>query len=106
VGLMTLREHPLMTYRNLHSWPPAWTWIGGTDNEHPKGEVGILKELRPSQIEPVDRMFLYMEYEGASYIGCLLIDHHSFCRQISRLLQDCCGRPIREIGDIDLSHTL
>jgi hypothetical protein len=103
---MKLREHPLMTYRSLRSWPPAWTWVGGADNQHPKGEVGILKEVKVSQINPADRIFIYMEYKDASYIGCLLIDHHSFCHQIARLLQDCCGRPVREIADLDLSHTL
>ena len=95
-----------MTYRNLRSWPPVWTWVGGADKQHPTGEVGILKEIKASQIEPVDRIFLYIEYENASYIGCLLIDNHSFCRQIAKLLQDCCERPLCEIGDLDLYHTL
>jgi hypothetical protein len=26
---MLLRNHPLMRYRGIASWPPAWTWIGG-----------------------------------------------------------------------------
>jgi hypothetical protein len=103
---MKLREHPLMTYRGISSWPPVWTWVGGTDNQRPKGEVGILKEAKVSKIEPADRIFLYMEYEKASYIGCLLIDHVPFCGQIAELLQVCCERPVREIGDLDLSHTL
>jgi hypothetical protein len=103
---MKLRRHPLMTYRGLSSWPPVWTWIGGTDNRRPKGEIGTLKQARVSQIEPADRIFLYIEYEKASYIGCLLIDHPPFCRQIAQLLQVFCERPVREIGDLDLSHTL
>jgi hypothetical protein len=103
---MKLREHPLMSYHGLQSWPPVWTWVGGSDNQHPRGEVGVLKEIKLSQINPADRIFLYMEYNTASYLGCLLIDHHSFCSQIARLLEDSCGRPIREIGDLDLSDTL
>ena len=94
-----------MTYRGIQSWPPVWTWIDGSDNHYPRGEVGILKDVKPSQIEPTDRIFLYMEYEGACYIGCLLIDNHSFCRQIARLLQDSYERPLCEIGAIDLAHT-
>ena len=35
----------------------------------------MLKEAKLSKIEPADRIFLYMEYEKASYVGCLLIDH-------------------------------
>jgi hypothetical protein len=95
-----------MTYHGLCSWPPVWTWVGGADNQRPKGEVGILKEARVSKIEPADRIFLYMDYEKASYIGCLLIDYSPFCRQIAELLQECCERPLREIGDLDLSYTL
>ena len=26
---MLLRDHPLMTYKGLRSWPPAWIWIYG-----------------------------------------------------------------------------
>jgi hypothetical protein len=36
---MLLRDHPLMSYRGLPSWPPAWTWIGGLDNKRPQGEM-------------------------------------------------------------------
>lgn len=102
---MRLREHPLMTYRGLRSWPPTWTWVGGSDNRYPTGEVGILKEVKPSRIEPADRIFLHIEYEGASYIGCLLIDDRPFCLQIAALLQRSCGRALNEVGEIDLSHT-
>ena len=56
-----------MSYRGLCSWPPVWTWVGGTDNQHLKGEVRVLKEIRVSQIEPMERIFLYTEYEAASY---------------------------------------
>ncbi|MGB7952226.1 MAG: hypothetical protein WCH75_31455 [Candidatus Binatia bacterium] len=103
---MKLREHPLITYRGLRSWPPVWTWVGGTDNSHPTGELGILKEVKPSKIEPADRMFLYMDHENGSYLGCLLVENSAFCSQVVTLLQSYSGRPIREIGDLDLSYML
>jgi hypothetical protein len=34
-----------MSYRNVPNWPPAWTWLGGGENKHPKGEVGTLKAV-------------------------------------------------------------
>ena len=40
----------------------------------------------PSHIEPADRCFLYIDHLGASYIGCLLIEHNIFCRQVVDLL--------------------
>jgi hypothetical protein len=104
---MVLRDHPLMTYDGHPRWPPAWIWVEGLDNNHHRqGEIGILRKLVPSNIEPADRCFLYIDYEGSSYIGCLLIEDYDFCSQIVKLLQDCLNRPIVEIGGVDLSYTL
>jgi hypothetical protein len=51
---MALRDHPLLTYRGVPSWPPTWTWTGGSDNKHPEGEIGIMKDVQPSHIEPTE----------------------------------------------------
>jgi hypothetical protein len=61
---------------------------------------GVLKEVKPSKIEPVDRLFLYIEYENAYYLGCLLLDHYAFCRQMTDLFQRCYDRPLPEIGEL------
>jgi hypothetical protein len=103
---MLLRDHPLLCYRGVRSWPPTWTWVGGFDNQRLRGEIGILKAVEKSNILPADRCFLYIEHEAAEYIGCLLCGDHVFCTQIVKLLQGCCNRPIAEIGSIDLAHTL
>lgn len=52
---MLLRNHPLISYSGAPSWPPAWTWTGGLDNKHVEGEIGILRDVLPSNIEPADR---------------------------------------------------
>jgi hypothetical protein len=44
---MLLRDHPLMSYRGVPRWPPAWLWRGGNETINPKGEVGILKDVIP-----------------------------------------------------------
>jgi len=62
---MLLRDHPLMTYNSTRTWPPPWLWSSGTDNIDPKGEVGILRDVIPSSVEPCDRCFLIMEHRGA-----------------------------------------
>ena len=105
---MLLRDHPLMQYHSVRNWPPAWTWTGGPENRkpEPRGEIGILKEVVPSKILPLKGCFLYNEYEGSEYIGCLLFDDSAFCNQIIKLLQGYCNRPIAEIGSLDVSHTL
>jgi len=103
---MLLRDHPLMSYRGTRNWPPVWTWTRGGENKYPKGEVGILKTVEPSKIQPGKRLFLKIDHEGSSYISCLFFDDAAFCIQIAKLLGDYCNRPIAEIGSIDLSHTL
>ena len=49
---------------------------------------------------------MIIEYEGAEYMGTLLIQDYSFCQHIYDLLLEYCGRSIQEIGDIDLTHML
>src|SRR5215510_3564865 len=103
---MLLRDHPLMSYKGMPSWPPAWTRIGGVENDHPRGEVGILEAILPSVIQPADRFFLYIVYEGSTYIGFIMIDDHAFCRQVTKRLQAFCNHPIAEIVSIDVTYTL
>jgi hypothetical protein len=38
-------------------------------------------------------------------MGTLIFDDLQFCRQIQTLLQEHGGQLIRDIGDIDLTHT-
>jgi len=103
---MLLRAHPLLSYHGLRSWPPAWVWTYGAENDYPRGEVGILREVVLSHVEPVDRCFLRMDYKGSSYMGCLLIEDSAFCSQIVTLLQGCCNRTIADIGSLDITHHL
>jgi hypothetical protein len=101
---MFLRDHPLISYRGIPSWPPAWTWIDGGEDKHPKGEIGILRTTLLSKIRPANRCTCSFSYEGSSYIGCLLFDDYVFCEQITKLLQRYCNRPLTEIGSIDLAY--
>jgi hypothetical protein len=103
---MLLRDHPLISYRAIPTWPPAWTWIDGQADKRARGEIGTLKAVTLTKLKPANCCYLYSEYEGSSYAGCLLFDDRAFCAQISKLLQSYCNRPITEIGSIDLAHTL
>jgi hypothetical protein len=100
---MLLRDHPRMRYRGVLNWPPIWAWTGGLEDMHPCGEVGILREVLPSNILP--GCFIHMDYKGSSYVGRLLFDDHAFCSQIVNLLKGCSNRRIAEIGSLDLSDT-
>jgi hypothetical protein len=103
---MLLRNHPLISRHGVPNWPPAWTWIDGEENKQPNGEIGILKAVLLSRIQPADRCFLLISHQGSDYIGCLLFDDPALCKEIVKLLQDYCNRPIAEIGSIELAYTL
>ena len=101
---MKLRDHPLMSCVAVRNWPPAWLWRGGSEDTRPNGEVGFLKEVILSDINPPTRCFLVMQHMGAEYIGCLSFGNSAFCREISRVLRDQRGNSIHEIGEIDISY--
>ena len=103
---MLLRDHPLMTFHAARSWPPVWLWSDGTETTYPKGDVGILKDVKPSYIEPYNRCFLIMEHRGVEYVGTLLLNDPAFCREIYGMLIQHRGKAIQAIGDIDLNNTL
>ena len=75
-------------------------------DKYPRGEVGILRRVEHSHVLSANKCFLFIDYEDASYIGCLLCSDHAFCSQIVRILQANLNRAIAQIGSIDLTHTL
>lgn len=101
---MKLRHHPLISHHGAHSWPPTWLWVGGKENKHPRGEVGILKRVTPSITGDRDRFFLYIEYENSTYMGCLLIENPEFCHQVFATLQEHCGCSMKDVGSLELNQ--
>jgi hypothetical protein len=101
---MLFRDHPLMKYRGVLSWPPVWMWVDDLGRKHALGEVGVLQRVLPADVEPADRCFLFIDYSGSTYVGCLLIDNPAFCDRLVELLQGCYNRRIAEIGSMDVSH--
>ena len=100
--IMELRKHPLMSYRGRPNLPPRWVWLGGKQNERPRGEVGVLKEVSRYPHLSADGLTLVMEYNGSAYMGLLLFDDFAFSRKIHDLLKNLRGRPISEIGSLDV----
>ena len=101
---MQLRNHPLMLYRGRRNWPPAWTWSGIGLNERPRGEVGSLHDIQIFKVD--NRIVLLMAHNDVPYIGCLRFDDAGSYRRIGAILRRQVGRPIKEIGDLDLSALL
>jgi hypothetical protein len=101
-----LKDHPLMLYHGVPNWPPVWV-KGSTQRDRHiiRGDVGILKYVH--FYGPIsNKCFLVIEHAGEHFVGTLMFDDLAFCRQIADILRDCIGHSIKEIGELDLSHTL
>ena len=97
---------PALVFKGAPSWPPAWHWLGDGINRHPKGEVGILRQVKVPSTTPFNRCFLVIEYKNALYMGCLITDDLAFGIAFGRFLRQHYGAPIDAIGSLDMSHTL
>jgi hypothetical protein len=95
-----------MTYNRVRNWPPAWVWRAGDNNEQIRGEIGVLRDVFLSTIEPSTRLFLIVEYESNEYVGCLMFSDGAFCGQIYQLLRDQQGKSMVEVGSLDVSQLL
>ena len=62
---------------------------GGDENAAARliGEIGTLKEVFLSKIEPRARIYLITEYRGQEYMGALLFMDATFCGRIAELLR-------------------
>jgi hypothetical protein len=100
---MQLREHTSMFYRGSRVWPPLW--VSAESANRPRGEVGVLKEVR-TYCGKSGETYLIIEHDGTQYAGCLLLDDEIFSEQLTSLLKTCCGMAVRDIGSLDLPRTL
>jgi len=96
-----------MNYRGLRNWPPIWTWRGGEGlDRRPRGEIGVLRDVFLSRVEPRSRLYLIIEHENEEYMGCLLFADATFCAQICELLNKHCGCRVAELGDLDVTELM
>ncbi len=95
-----------MSYHGVRNWPPVWTY---TANDHTiktvRGEVGTLAYVHSNALAS-SRCFIVIDYEGEMYVGSLLFDSQTFCKQVGDILKIHLKWSIKDIGDLDLSHTL
>ena len=87
---MRLREHPKI------QWPPSWSEQGESSF---RVEDGILRDV--DFIEP-SNLLLSNELDGKIYFAELNCSNTAFASRLHEKLQPILGRPIREVGNIDL----
>jgi hypothetical protein len=93
-----------MRIRDLQNWPPVWVRLGRTNATKPKtlrAEVGYLHDVRRYLDRP-GKLFLTMDHDATTYVGCLPFDDHSFCEKAFEYLRRCCGMEIENVGSSDM----
>ena len=94
-----------MSYHGIRNWPPVWTRTREEGVARVTGEVGILIFVHSNALMPT-KCFLVIDHGAETYVGTLIFDNQDFCNQVSGFLQNNLKRSIRDIGDLDLLHTL
>jgi hypothetical protein len=91
----------------MSAWPPVWSnpTRGGGAYATKRGEIGTLTNVSGNRVVP-DMCFLYIEHDGESYCGALILDNAAFCSHLIPFLQQQIGKSISEIGDLDVSELL
>jgi hypothetical protein len=102
---MKLRDHPLLRYRGIPSWPPVWTQKRADTVRTLRGEVGTLQYVH-ARPDLSSQCFLVIDYEGESYVGCLLMENNGAARTLARIFTSNLKRSIKDIGDLEVSETL
>ena len=98
-----LRNHPLLRDRGARSWPPTWFWTGGKKIAA-AGEVGILKDVKIHDALST-KCYLFVEHDGATFIGRLSVDSWDLCQEIVQFLRQHLGEPLRSIGALEVELT-
>jgi hypothetical protein len=95
-----------MRRRGVRNWPPIWTKARTEGNKTLTGEVGILRYVHYDNNSKSNKCFPVIEYELEYFVGTLIFDDVTFCRQIAELLREHVGCSIKEIGDLDSDFSL
>ena len=101
---LPLRDHPQLIIGRLLSWPPIWVHTRSLPYKTITGEIGVFTGTRVYELPT--RLFVQMEHEQQPYVGLLLVKDAVFSRQLHEFLKNYIGLSIKEVGDLDLSHTL
>jgi hypothetical protein len=101
---MELRNHPRML-SGRYSWPPTWANTNADKGNTLRGEIGVLTgAYKTGPLESI--CFLVMEHDCDTYIAALMLDNAAFVSHICALLNQNIGRPMSEIGSLEVSDFL
>jgi hypothetical protein len=96
-----LRDHPQINREGTANWPPLWR---RSDRHDLTGEVGVLANADSDRTGT--RCYLSINFDNERYTGTILFEDKKFCWYVAKTLKNRIGMPVKDIGDLELPHTL
>lgn len=78
---MELRNHPLLSYRELPSWPPVWVPVEtGEGKTTLHGEVGVLKHTLSNALSR--KCYMLIDHEMRCTSAVFFVPTYHFARRL------------------------
>ena len=90
-----------LKFAMVNAWPPSWRTLQGT--RFPLGEDGILVGAR---VRSRDSLTIRIAYDDREYEGLFIWGGPPSGSVLAALLNCAAGRPIREVGDLEIPALL
>ena len=100
---MQLRDHPLTSHNGIRSWPPTWVRRIDDPSKRPfeGDDVGTLTQISMHALGK-GKLSLRTKARANEYAAQVLFDDKNFCLLVYAALKNHVGKPVKDIGDIEL----
>jgi hypothetical protein len=99
---MRLREHTGLHRNGVQGWPSSWIKIAGPGERCITGEPGILNGVTLSRLDPPTACYVEVEIASSTFMATIVFAQPEFCLRAYEILRTNIGKPISEIGDMDV----
>ncbi len=82
-------------------WPPEWVWV----SEHQSGEEGVLEDVQLRHELSTRLIAIEANHLGDCKKGIIILEDPAHLEFLFDKLQKNVGRPLKEIGDLEIDFT-
>jgi hypothetical protein len=90
-----------LKWKDVPMWPPEW-WI----TDQGSGEEGLLEVVSLRKDKTPAYIYMVADHLGAQRGGIIILENPAHLDILYRKLKDNIGKPLREIGDLEIDFGL
>ena len=90
-----------LKWKGLPMWPPEWT-----TSDHHAGEEGVLEDVKLRHELSIRLISIEVNHLGDCRKGIIIIEDPAHLELVFNTLQKNLGRPLTEIGSLEIDFTL